>query len=83
MGIFTEEMTMSEGNKKRAADAEATIAEYAKIKKDMEWEDDMTRLTDLLADMMHFCHRNADREDCPMDFDRALNMARIHFESEK
>lgn len=69
-------------NRKRAADAAATLADYAGKSGD-EGADDQERLTDLLADLMHFCKRNADREDSPMDFDRALETARIHFESEK
>ncbi|MDH4187918.1 MAG: hypothetical protein OEV08_13070 [Nitrospira sp.] len=45
---------------------------------------DQTTLTDLLTDLMHVAASSADAEDETdrMDFDRALAMARIHFDEE-
>jgi hypothetical protein len=69
-------------NMQRATWAETALAAFAK-ECGMEWEDDATRMTDLLADLMHFCAINAKREDCPMDFELALASARMHFEAEQ
>ena len=68
-------------NNQRAAHAGDALDYFAKQSGD-EWADDMERLTDLLANLMHFCKKNANSEDCPMDFDRALASARMHFEHE-
>jgi len=72
---------MNRSNEQRAASGRTALEHYAKEAGD-EWASDMERLTDLLADLMHFCARNAEREDCPMDFDSALESARLHFEAE-
>jgi hypothetical protein len=68
-------------NQQRAAHARDALDYFAKQAGD-EWADDMERLTDLLANLMHFCKQNAEREDCPMDFEDALYTARMHFEAE-
>ena len=44
--------------------------------------DDHTTLTDLLADLMHLAEDRHDDRDCPLDWDDALRMARMHFEAE-
>lgn len=44
---------------------------------------DQENLTDILADLMHFAHSQRDAEDCPMDFDNALDDARMHFNAEQ
>jgi uncharacterized protein with von Willebrand factor type A (vWA) domain len=69
-------------NLQRAAWAEVALAAFAS-ECGMEWEADQTRLCDLLADLMHYCAVHAKREDSPMDFDRALASARMHFEAEQ
>jgi hypothetical protein len=69
-------------NTLRAAWAEAALSAFAK-EAGMEWENDQTRLTDLLADLMHFCKLYASREDSPMDFERARVSAEMHFEAEE
>jgi uncharacterized protein with von Willebrand factor type A (vWA) domain len=69
-------------NQQRAASARGALEYFAENAGD-EWADDMERLTDLLTNLMHFCKQHADSEDCPMDFDKALQSARWHFEAEQ
>ena len=69
-------------NVERAAAARKALEKYADIK-GMDWEDDMSRLSDLLTDLMHLCAQNAEQEDCPMNFDRALTVAQANYEAEK
>lgn len=70
-------------NTQRAAWAESALDYFAtETQGSGQWENDMTRLSDLLADLMHFCRIHAKREDCPMDFEAALRTARMNFEAE-
>ena len=46
-------------------------------------DDDLTALTDLLADLMHYAEAQRQDWDGPMDWDDALRMARMHFEAEQ
>lgn len=41
-----------------------------------EWQDKSSAVTDLLSDLMHFCHWNN------IDFASRLRMAEIHFSDE-
>jgi hypothetical protein len=75
-------VNMEVTNLQRAAWAEAALIAFAK-ETGMEWEDDQTRLSDLLCDLLHFCRIHKSREDCPMDFERAMATARMNFEAEK
>ena len=72
---------MSVTNSQRAAWALSALEHFA-TETGSENENDMTRLSDLLADLMHFCRKNAKAQDCPMNFESALFTARQHFDSE-
>lgn len=58
-------------NDQHADQAKRAMSEYG-VENDAE-----TAVEDLLANLMHFCHR----ED--LDFEDLLTMASIHFEAEK
>lgn len=42
-----------------------------------DWDDNQTRLTDLLADLMHFCNEEK------RDFNHALSSAQMHYNAER
>ena len=44
---------------------------------------DQTTLVDLLADLLHLCDEQRTAEQCPMNFDDALRIARNHFHAEQ
>lgn len=59
----------------RAYNADDTLLDYSGM--DGVARDNSNPLTDLLADLMHYCDHHGS------SFDEALESARIHFEAEK
>lgn len=73
---------MEPTNRERAARAEYLLRAYPDVAGG-DMVDDQTTLCDVLADLMHFAAQHARDEDCPTSFKRALQMAEIHFDSER
>lgn len=71
-----EEPRPAERNAKRAREAQKLL-EAQRTLYDYRHEDNSTVLCDLLANLLHLCHRRAD-----MDFDTELQQARAHLAAE-
>lgn len=66
---------------RRGKDGGKALDAYAKLSGD-DGANNEDRLTDLLADLMHFANEHAADEDCPLDFEVCLERAQNHFEAE-
>ena len=64
---------VTQTNGKRAARAHATLERYEQLQDG--WPDNAS-VTDLLSDLMHWCHRDG------TNFDEALKLARMHYRAE-
>lgn len=68
-------------NTRRENWADAAVVEFARLS-GMEYEDDQTRLADLLCDLMHWAAYRAKAKDCPVNFENAMYTATANFEAE-